>query len=112
MFWNLGLKDLGFYLTLWACPCGPCYPLQLLAQSCPISKHYNRTVLWGFRCTRAKRTDEVITHANPHKNHTLAFQPPHMKKQTLLLLCFILLKFVLQYTLIGPQYELHRDEYL
>jgi hypothetical protein len=35
-----------------------------------------------------------------------------MKKQTLLLLFFILLKFVLQYGLISPEYDLHRDEYL
>lgn len=35
-----------------------------------------------------------------------------MKKTTLLLLSFIFLKFVLQYTLISPEYDLHRDEYL
>jgi len=33
-------------------------------------------------------------------------------KKTLLLLFFILLKFVLQYAVIGPEYDLHRDEYL
>jgi hypothetical protein len=35
-----------------------------------------------------------------------------MKKQTLLLLFFIVLKFVLQYALISDEYDLHRDEYL
>lgn len=35
-----------------------------------------------------------------------------MKKSTLILILFILAKFVLQYTLISPEYELHRDEYL
>lgn len=35
-----------------------------------------------------------------------------MKKNDLILCVFILAKFILQYTLISPQYELHRDEYL
>jgi hypothetical protein len=35
-----------------------------------------------------------------------------MKPKNLVLLGFILVKFVLQYTLINPVYELHRDEYL
>lgn len=35
-----------------------------------------------------------------------------MKKETFLLLGFIILKFLLQYTLISPEYDLHRDEYL
>jgi hypothetical protein len=35
-----------------------------------------------------------------------------MQKKTLLLLFFILLKFALQYQLVSPEYELHRDEYL
>lgn len=35
-----------------------------------------------------------------------------MTKKTLILLGFILLKFVLQYTLISPEYDLQRDEYL
>jgi len=35
-----------------------------------------------------------------------------MKKDTLILLGFILLKFIFQYTLIHPEYELQRDEYL
>jgi hypothetical protein len=35
-----------------------------------------------------------------------------MKKTTLLLAFFILLKFILQYALIAPEYDLHRDEYL
>ncbi len=36
----------------------------------------------------------------------------YMKKQTLILIGFILLKFVLSYTLINPVYDLQRDEYL
>jgi hypothetical protein len=35
-----------------------------------------------------------------------------MTKKTLILIGFILLKFVLQYVLISPQYDLQRDEYL
>lgn len=35
-----------------------------------------------------------------------------MNKKTLILLGFIALKFLLQYTLISPEYNLHRDEYL
>jgi hypothetical protein len=35
-----------------------------------------------------------------------------MQKKTLLLLFFIILKFALQYLLVSPEYELHRDEYL
>lgn len=35
-----------------------------------------------------------------------------MNKKTLLLLLFVLAKFALQYWLIDPVYELHRDEYL
>ena len=35
-----------------------------------------------------------------------------MQKKTLLLLGLLLLKFVLQFLLIAPHYELHRDEYL
>ncbi|WP_333600242.1 glycosyltransferase family 39 protein [Flavobacterium sp.] len=35
-----------------------------------------------------------------------------MTKKTLLLLGFIVLKFILQYALISPSYDLHRDEYL
>src|SRR5690349_12316914 len=35
-----------------------------------------------------------------------------MIKKNLLLLFFIALKFVLQFTLIHPVYDLHRDEYL
>ncbi|MBK7433322.1 MAG: glycosyltransferase family 39 protein [Chitinophagaceae bacterium] len=35
-----------------------------------------------------------------------------MTKKTLILLGFIMLKFVLQYTLISPAYDLQRDEYL
>ena len=35
-----------------------------------------------------------------------------MKKRELLLLFFVLLKFILQYVAINPVYELHRDEYL
>ena len=35
-----------------------------------------------------------------------------MRKQTWILLGFVLLKFLLQYILISPEYELHRDEYL
>jgi hypothetical protein len=35
-----------------------------------------------------------------------------MKKNDLILFIFILAKFILQYALIGPEYELHRDEYL
>ncbi|MGU3376314.1 glycosyltransferase family 39 protein [Chryseobacterium sp. M5A1_1a] len=35
-----------------------------------------------------------------------------MKKNYLILLLFIIVKFVLQYSLISPEYELHRDEYL
>lgn len=33
-------------------------------------------------------------------------------KKTIILLCFILLKFIIQYSLIGSQYDLQRDEYL
>lgn len=32
--------------------------------------------------------------------------------KAVILLCFIGLKFAIQYTLIGPEYELHRDEFL
>ena len=35
-----------------------------------------------------------------------------MKNKTLVLLLFILLKFILQYIAINPAYELHRDEFL
>ncbi len=35
-----------------------------------------------------------------------------MKKETLLIVFFIALKFLLQYALIAPGYDLHRDEYL
>lgn len=35
-----------------------------------------------------------------------------MKKDYWILLLFIITKFVLQYSLISPEYELHRDEYL
>jgi hypothetical protein len=35
-----------------------------------------------------------------------------MQKKTLILIGFIVLKFVLQYLLVSPEYELHRDEYL
>jgi Dolichyl-phosphate-mannose-protein mannosyltransferase len=35
-----------------------------------------------------------------------------MSKKTILLLGFIILKFVLQYALISPEYDLQRDEYL
>ncbi|MBW1656918.1 glycosyltransferase family 39 protein [Flavobacterium quisquiliarum] len=35
-----------------------------------------------------------------------------MNKKTLILIGFILLKFVLQYALISPEYDLQRDEYL
>src|SRR5215208_6684263 len=35
-----------------------------------------------------------------------------MKKNTLILFLFILAKFVFQYLLINPEYDLHRDEYL
>ncbi|WP_276378533.1 glycosyltransferase family 39 protein [Flavobacterium sp. H4147] len=35
-----------------------------------------------------------------------------MNKKTIVLIGFIILKFVLQYTLISPEYDLQRDEYL
>ena len=35
-----------------------------------------------------------------------------MNKKSIILLCFIIAKFVLQYLLINPEYDLHRDEYL
>lgn len=35
-----------------------------------------------------------------------------MRRNNLLLIGFILLKFILQYSLINPEYDLHRDEYL
>src|SRR5436189_4008744 len=35
-----------------------------------------------------------------------------MSKKTIILLAFIILKFVLQYLLINPEYDLHRDEFL
>lgn len=35
-----------------------------------------------------------------------------MKKSGIILIVFVILKFILQYSLINPQYELHRDEYL
>jgi hypothetical protein len=35
-----------------------------------------------------------------------------MTKKTILLLCFIFLKFALQYILLSPEYELQRDEFL
>ena len=35
-----------------------------------------------------------------------------MKKKTLILIGFVILKFVLQYVLVNPEYDLHRDEYL
>ncbi|MGG5208574.1 glycosyltransferase family 39 protein [Chryseobacterium sp. MIQD13] len=35
-----------------------------------------------------------------------------MKKNYLLLFFFVIVKFILQYSLISPEYELHRDEYL
>ncbi len=33
-------------------------------------------------------------------------------KKNVILICFIVLKFIIQYCLIGPEYELHRDEFL
>lgn len=42
------------------------------------------------------------------KNKTIT----RMKKSTLIVFLFIIVKFVLQYSLINPEYELHRDEYL
>lgn len=35
-----------------------------------------------------------------------------MKKNYLILLFFVIVKFILQYSLVSPEYELHRDEYL
>lgn len=35
-----------------------------------------------------------------------------MKNKTLILIAFILIKFLLQYSLIHPEYDLHRDEFL
>ncbi len=35
-----------------------------------------------------------------------------MKKKYALLLLFVAVKFILQYSIIGPQFELHRDEFL
>jgi hypothetical protein len=35
-----------------------------------------------------------------------------MSKRTIILLGFIVLKFVIQYILVNPEYDLHRDEYL
>ena len=35
-----------------------------------------------------------------------------MTRKTILLIGFIILKFVLQYVLLSPEYDLHRDEYL
>ncbi|MEE6127939.1 glycosyltransferase family 39 protein [Chryseobacterium arthrosphaerae] len=35
-----------------------------------------------------------------------------MKKNYWVLVLFVLAKFILQYSLISPEYELHRDEYL
>ena len=35
-----------------------------------------------------------------------------MTKKTIILIGFIILKFVLQYVLISPEYDLQRDEYL
>ena len=35
-----------------------------------------------------------------------------MRRRTLILLGFVILKFVIQYLLVNPAYELHRDEYL
>ena len=35
-----------------------------------------------------------------------------MKRKTIILACLIVAKFLLQYILISPQYDLHRDEYL
>ncbi|MCW3159885.1 glycosyltransferase family 39 protein [Chryseobacterium oryctis] len=35
-----------------------------------------------------------------------------MKKSTFILILFVLAKLILQYSLINPEYELHRDEYL
>jgi hypothetical protein len=35
-----------------------------------------------------------------------------MTKKTIILVCFVLLKFLLQYLLVNNEYDLHRDEYL
>ena len=35
-----------------------------------------------------------------------------MKKSTLILIGLVLVKFILQYSVIAPVYELHRDEFL
>ncbi|WP_250254485.1 glycosyltransferase family 39 protein [Chryseobacterium sp. Marseille-Q3244] len=35
-----------------------------------------------------------------------------MKKSSLILILFIIVKFILQYTLVSPEYDLQRDEYL
>jgi len=35
-----------------------------------------------------------------------------MKRNTLILIGFVILKFILQYLLVHPEYDLHRDEYL
>lgn len=42
----------------------------------------------------------------------MLIRQPLISKQSLLLIGFILLKFIIQYQLISPQYDLHRDEYL
>ena len=35
-----------------------------------------------------------------------------MSKKTIILIGFIILKFILQYVLLSSEYDLHRDEYL
>lgn len=40
------------------------------------------------------------------------FKRPSMAKKTIILIAFIIAKFVIQYLLIDPAYDLHRDEYL
>ena len=35
-----------------------------------------------------------------------------MNKKTIILIGFVILKFILQYILVNPEYDLHRDEYL
>lgn len=46
------------------------------------------------------------------EGHSQTIHSKQMTKRTFILLAFIAAKFVLQYALVSPSYELHRDEFL
>ena len=71
-----------------------------------IKIHLNKLVNIAIENTK-KPPIAIGTRLRTHSNSKTS-----MKKKTLILIGFIALKFVLQYILISPDYDLQRDEYL